>query len=792
MKEILEEINNLSNMFNSLFEVEGLGDPASEVPPSTNKIKQTRKTKDGKVEVVSVEDELFPYDGNKREQFRQKIIDKINDMIQGTATLEDLLQLVRQKQVKPVKEGFEGAIELLEEIINEVSLSKWKEAAKKAYDSRKEVADKSAEADKDSWEKYEKAVAKSPENEPELFKRTVDTGAVAYKDKKRAEHAMGVYANTPDSKHSANKYNRAIKKSLQGRDDKYVKTGKRSDLNRAIDAFHLAKLDPVKNRADESFEGAIEILEAIINEVSSTTMRNALHAHNERKRELEDRANKRIGEIFKKNGIKGNTYGATTPEDRERAIRTEKEIQNDSEMKNIQKEQEKRARKNKLYVDALNKIHRAKLAEAQELLEAIINEVSDATVERAVTHVNNKLMNSLFTGGGTNQKDIDKYKSIKKLADLRAKRAGKKLIADVDAGLYKHVKEAQELLEEIISEVSNERRKEAAKNSIKGREEKAHQAYQEYSDATRNFDPHFYANATMAQKERIERTGDKAADAQDRANYARRVAEEPVKEARDLEDTVIKAHKEGKISAEKMGELVKKAHEIPSDASYFHKSKGEKGEWKTKRRHMDYARNTLADDWGKDDDKKIEASIKRKAKKDKSFPLFQTLKAYKDRKEPLKEAVELIEKFTEEQRTEAAKNSIQKREEEYEKASKELNNVTGKLNPITMVDGKLNTKQHDKVANAIDKANRAESRVSHAKKIISRTLAKKEPKLNMKFTNVLGESDVLEGLLVNDGRGDLLDDISKVITGKTLKQHAQNAIKKSIKGIAKVDKDKKS
>ena len=73
MKEIVEEINNLSNMFNNLFEVEGLGDPASEVPPSTNKIKQTRKTKDGKVEVVSVEDELFPYDGNKREQFRQKI-----------------------------------------------------------------------------------------------------------------------------------------------------------------------------------------------------------------------------------------------------------------------------------------------------------------------------------------------------------------------------------------------------------------------------------------------------------------------------------------------------------------------------------------------------------------------------------------------------------------------------------------------------------------------------------------------------------------------------------------------
>ena len=114
MSDILEEIQELSNKFSNLFEVEGLGNPAVDVPPSQNKIKKDRKTKDGKVEVVSVEDELFPYEGNKREQYRQKILDTINNMIQGTATLEDLLQIVRQKKV-PLKE----AMELVEELLLE-------------------------------------------------------------------------------------------------------------------------------------------------------------------------------------------------------------------------------------------------------------------------------------------------------------------------------------------------------------------------------------------------------------------------------------------------------------------------------------------------------------------------------------------------------------------------------------------------------------------------------------------------------------------------------------------------
>lgn len=102
--ELISQIMDLKEAFSNLFEVEGLGDPSADVPPSDNKIKRRVKTKNGKAELVSVEDELFPYEGDKKDQYRQKIIDTINGMIQGTSTLQDLLQIVRQKKA-PLKEA---------------------------------------------------------------------------------------------------------------------------------------------------------------------------------------------------------------------------------------------------------------------------------------------------------------------------------------------------------------------------------------------------------------------------------------------------------------------------------------------------------------------------------------------------------------------------------------------------------------------------------------------------------------------------------------------------------------
>ena len=64
---------------------------------SPNKIKKAKKDENGeKVEVVSVADELFPYEGDAKQQFNQKILAKINDMIEGVGSLEDLIQFVRR------------------------------------------------------------------------------------------------------------------------------------------------------------------------------------------------------------------------------------------------------------------------------------------------------------------------------------------------------------------------------------------------------------------------------------------------------------------------------------------------------------------------------------------------------------------------------------------------------------------------------------------------------------------------------------------------------------------------
>lgn len=171
MQDILKQIQSLKEDFMNLIEVEGLGEPASDVPPSTNKIKKDKKTKNGKVELVSVEDELFPYDGNKREQYRQKILDTINGMIQGTATLEDLLQIVRQKKM-PVKEELsEGSwkkiMEALEQLLGE---SKAKDP--KGYQENIDIAN--------HYDKlYSKEPAKAPDGSP---------NSVAAEWKRRYQH----------------------------------------------------------------------------------------------------------------------------------------------------------------------------------------------------------------------------------------------------------------------------------------------------------------------------------------------------------------------------------------------------------------------------------------------------------------------------------------------------------------------------------------------------------------------------------------------------------------------------
>lgn len=42
---------------------------------------------------------------------------------------------------------------------------------------------------------------------------------------------------------------------------------------------------------------------------------------------------------------------------------------------------------------------------------------------------------------------------------------------------------------------------------------------------------------------------------------------------------------------------------------------------------------------------------------------------------------------------------------------------------------------------------------------------------------------IMEGLFIEDGRGDLLDDVSKLLTNRTLKQHAQQGAQNIAKAI---------
>ena len=88
--DIMEQICDFAD---NLFEL----DIENKQNISPNKISKVKKDKDGKdVEVVSVADELFPHDGTAKQQFDKKILDKINDMIEGTGSLEDLIQFVRK------------------------------------------------------------------------------------------------------------------------------------------------------------------------------------------------------------------------------------------------------------------------------------------------------------------------------------------------------------------------------------------------------------------------------------------------------------------------------------------------------------------------------------------------------------------------------------------------------------------------------------------------------------------------------------------------------------------------
>lgn len=271
MSDILEEIQELSNKFSNLFEVEGLGNPAVDVPPSQNKIKKDRKTKDGKVEVVSVEDELFPYEGNKREQYRQKILDTINNMIQGTATLEDLLQIVRQKKA-PLKE----AMELMEELLLE---------------RNKENKIKKNKAIEDIGQEY----INGREEEGE------DLDPYGDDPKQWGRDAVSSFGDTLGVKRSIPKL--ADKLEYSGISELGRKLRKKpfydkEGRNKIIDGLYLQALNKAKKEnSKEALKEALSLMEEIINEVSVKKWKEAAKNSIEGRKEAASDASDRFGEV---------------------------------------------------------------------------------------------------------------------------------------------------------------------------------------------------------------------------------------------------------------------------------------------------------------------------------------------------------------------------------------------------------------------------------------------------------------------------------------------------------------
>ena len=162
LEKIKEAIDFLREEYKEIFEASKKGEEKE-----VNKLKYEKDKGPGKepTEVVSVADELFPYKGSAKEQFNKKIIAKINDMIEGTATLEDLINLVRRKKIAKVSESMEEAMVLMETIVNELLDSTVDSSSEKRAENRaKACAEYLKNPNPETWNGYKAAEKKDEKN----------------------------------------------------------------------------------------------------------------------------------------------------------------------------------------------------------------------------------------------------------------------------------------------------------------------------------------------------------------------------------------------------------------------------------------------------------------------------------------------------------------------------------------------------------------------------------------------------------------------------------------------------
>ena len=93
------------------------------------------------------------------------------------------------------------------------------------------------------------------------------------------------------------------------------------------------------------------------------------------------------------------------------------------------------------------------------------------------------------------------------------------------------------------------------------------------------------------------------------------------------------------------------------------------------------------------------------------------------------------ESKSQEELSSVAKKVLPQREENARKAHIELNKVTNKLSPYNMLNGKLSQRQRETVANALNKAEKADNKVAHAKSYLEKP--KEKQQMGMKFDKIL-------------------------------------------------------
>lgn len=513
MSDILEEIQALSDKFSNLFEVDDLGNPAVDVPPSQNKIKRDRKTKDGKVEVVSVEDELFPYEGNKREQYRQKIIDIINNMIQGTATLEDLLQFVRQKKA-PLKE----AMELMEDIHKMIDKHGDKIGPKSELHDlmRARQYDAAIQYGEEKGKPYEKRW----EDEQDFEDRRKGEDTKNYKgQRKTTEKQFKGFGTVTVGGAEPSEIEKKVRREHAKRDGRPVQdypfdgdledyVGNGSKPQKIIDKS--IKRHEKKEQKKAPLKEAMELMETALTAIRNSglpkekqqELTSKLAKGRAKERELADE--KAFKSWAKGDRKQLDVQTVRDPEFTKNAS-GERKTRLRSHSNNYTKSGGRKIKPEWKQVEDSIKRHekKAKLAEALSLMEEIINELSPEVVKRAFDKRTDKSLEAdekdrKEFNDILKIKDRDKraatFKEFKKRSDDRFNKEEKKNDLYFNYAL-KHpeiIEEALSLMEDIINEVSIGKWKEAAKNSIDKRKEAAEntaktaeQSWDDYEEGSR-------------------------------------------------------------------------------------------------------------------------------------------------------------------------------------------------------------------------------------------------------------------------------------------------------------------